>query len=53
MPTGVRFGETSGLGCLCADVSGFAGDAKVRLRLWAVVEAEDCYDGGRRVPKEE
>src|ERR1700677_333944 len=37
--------EASALGCLCTDVAGFAEDAKVGLRLRAIVEAEDSFDG--------
>ena len=42
---GVGLGEASGLGCLCGEVASFACDAKVRLRLGAVVEAEYGFDG--------
>ncbi len=45
LPRGVGMGEASGLGYVCGEVAGFAEDAKVGLGLWAVVEAEDGFDG--------
>ena len=41
----MRRGEAAALGYVCAEVSGFAEDAKVGLGLGAVVEAEDGLDG--------
>ena len=38
-------GKACALGCLCADVAGFAEDTKVGLGLRTVVEAEDSFDG--------